>query len=374
MHDSGMLLDLYRCAREQQGWPRVLDRLREETRARSVVLQAFRLDRDGVRVIWQASDTWTARNASSETQLSTVCSPRIDRDRMLGAVDRVVGDDDIFELGDPARESMRAQLAQRGLGSFMGALSVRSGQWAFGIALHRAIEDSRGFGRADATRLERLAPHFGQACELGGQLRAAEADTQRMRGYVDTLRCGVLLCDADGRVQWMNRSARKLIDDGAGLTMSDGVLRGGRPVQSALLREEIAKAARSGPGSTGYFAVESDNVVLHLAMRSHAQSADDAPVVLVAVTSARSLVDVPVNAWSSLLGVTPAEAALVAALAQGKTIEEHAAQRGISTGTARNQLKQALAKTGTSRQADLVRLALTSAAAHVLNALPAGRS
>lgn len=374
MHDTGMLLDLYRCAREQQGWPRVLDRLCEETRARSVVLQAFRFDRDGVRVIWQASDTWTARHASFETQLGNVCNPRIDRDRMLGAMDRVVGDDDIFERSDPTRESMRAQLAQSGLGSFMGALRMQSGQWAFGIAIHRAIEDPRGFGRADATRLERLAPHFGQAWELGGQLRAAEADTQQMRSYVDTLRCGVLLCDAKGRVQWMNHSARKLIDDRAGLTMSEGVLRAGRPVQSARLRDEIAEAARSGQGSIRYFAVEDEHVVLHLAIRTHAQAADESPLVLVAITSASSLVDVPMHAWSSLLRVTPAEAALIAALVQGRTLDEHAAQRGISIGTARNQLKQALAKTNTSRQADLVRLALTSAAAHVLNGLPARRS
>jgi DNA-binding CsgD family transcriptional regulator len=83
------------------------------------------------------------------------------------------------------------------------------------------------------------------------------------------------------------------------------------------------------------------------------------------------MVDVPVQAWCNLLRVTPAEANLVAALAQGKTLDEYAARRGISTGTARNQLKQVLIKTCTSRQVDLVRLALSSAAAHVLGALSA---
>ena len=60
----------------------------------------------------------------------------------------------------------------------------------------------------------------------------------------------------------------------------------------------------------------------------------------------------------------------MAALVQGRTVEEHAMLRGISIGTTRNQLKQALAKTGTSRQVDLVRLALGSAAAQVLDGLP----
>ena len=45
-------------------------------------------------------------------------------------------------------------------------------------------------------------------------------------------------------------------------------------------------------------------------------------------------------------------------------------RRGISSGTVRCQLKQVLAKTGTHRQAELVRLALSSAAAHVLDSVP----
>jgi len=77
-------------------------------------------------------------------------------------------------------------------------------------------------------------------------------------------------------------------------------------------------------------------------------------------------VNVPPDIWAKLLGLTLAEARLVAALAQGETVELHATQRGIALGTARNQLKMALAKTGTSRQADLVRVALSSAAAQVL--------
>ena len=66
-----------------------------------------------------------------------------------------------------------------------------------------------------------------------------------------------------------------------------------------------------------------------------------------------------------------AHAALVATLVAGGTLEQHAQCRGISPGTARGQLKQVLSKTGTHRQAELVRLALSSAAAHVLDSVPA---
>lgn len=368
MHDSGLLLDIYRCAKEPLGWSGVLDRLCEESNARSAVLQAFRLDRTGVRVAWQVSDSWTRH---CERLTNSVCSPRIDRGRMLRGVDQVVGDDDIFERDEPARELMRAQLAHCGLGAFMGALRVQFGDWMFGIALHRALEVSRDFGSADAARLEALVPHFGQAWELSHQLQGAMADAQRMRRYADALRCGVLQCDGEGRVHWINQSARQLVAMRAGLVMRDASLRASIPSQSARLLDEIAAAARSERGAIRYLALGSGSCELHLAMQSHSEAGDESPTVLVVITSVRSLVDVPLHAWSRLLGVTPAEAALIAALAQGMTVDEHAAQRGIATGTARNQLKQVMAKTNTSRQADLVRLALTSAAAHVLNTLPA---
>jgi DNA-binding CsgD family transcriptional regulator len=58
------------------------------------------------------------------------------------------------------------------------------------------------------------------------------------------------------------------------------------------------------------------------------------------------------------LGLTRAETALVLELARGRRLEDAAAALGISVNTARTQLKRALAKTGTGRQAELVRLAL----------------
>ena len=370
MRDSGMLLDLYGCAGQPQGWPRLLDRLCAETRARSAVLQAFRFDRDAVRVVWQVTDTLTAQHSLQAKRLDGADNPRIDRHRMLRALNRVVRDDDIFDAGEPARDSLRSQLAHAGLGAFMGALHVQPDGQLLGIALHRAAEDSVDFNHSDAARLETLVPHFEQAWELGRRLHACPVDMQRVRAQMDMLRCGVLICDADGRVRWMNRSARALIDEDCGLGIQDGALRARVPAKSALLRGEIAEVARAAHGSMRYVACGAGSGMLHLALRSHLEAGDEAPAVMVAITNARSLIDVPADAWSRLLGVTPAEASLVAALAQGKTLEEHAALRGISIGTARNQLKQALAKTGSSRQADLVRLALTSAAAHVLDVVP----
>ena len=57
-----------------------------------------------------------------------------------------------------------------------------------------------------------------------------------------------------------------------------------------------------------------------------------------------------------LFGLTPAEAGLVLAVASAHSLEEAARHAGISLNTAKTQLQSAFEKTGTGRQAELVKL------------------
>ena len=57
---------------------------------------------------------------------------------------------------------------------------------------------------------------------------------------------------------------------------------------------------------------------------------------------------------SICFGLTDAEARLSVALCEGVSVAEYAHARGISEGTARIQLKRALAKTDSRRQSELV--------------------
>ena len=58
---------------------------------------------------------------------------------------------------------------------------------------------------------------------------------------------------------------------------------------------------------------------------------------------------------AQLFGLSTAEACLTAALCEGLSLTDYAAAKGISVGTARIQLKRALAKTQSHRQSELVR-------------------
>ena len=63
-----------------------------------------------------------------------------------------------------------------------------------------------------------------------------------------------------------------------------------------------------------------------------------------------------------LFDLTPAEANLATLLARGLSLAEVSTAQNISQHTARAQLKSIFAKTGVSRQAELVRLVLKSVA------------
>ena len=66
--------------------------------------------------------------------------------------------------------------------------------------------------------------------------------------------------------------------------------------------------------------------------------------------------------FSEIYKLTPAEGELVQLLAQGRSLEEAAAFRSVTLNTARSQLKQIFAKTGTRRQSELLQVVLSGVA------------
>jgi DNA-binding CsgD family transcriptional regulator len=78
------------------------------------------------------------------------------------------------------------------------------------------------------------------------------------------------------------------------------------------------------------------------------------PSVLLAMNELFPTGAIP-NVWlAQLFGLTPAESSVTNWLVSGRTMDEYAQDRGVSLATVRSQLKTVLAKTGMSRQVQLV--------------------
>lgn len=363
-----LLLQLYACPGEPGRWPGVLDQICRATGARSAVVQ--RIERGtgnggGLAVSWSSADHATlAGEGGPRTGLADAGNPRIAARRIARGLDRVVRDEDLFEPGDAEQARLHAQLAERGLGRFMGKLCA-AGEGAYlALALHRGLDDGGDFSADQAARFAALAPHVRQACELQAALGAQAERQRRLHQHLDQLRAGMIMCDGDGRVQWHNRCAGALLDAGDGIALRDGRLRAARRDEAERLRALFADVAGSRRASA-FLTLGEAGRALHVALQAPPGPRPDGAVFLV-LTRAGAGTAISPDAIACLFGLSGAEARLAAGLVAGKTLEQYAAQRGVGIGTVRGQVKQVFAKTGTTRQAELVGLLLTSAAAHVL--------
>lgn len=228
----------------------------------------------------------------------------------------------------------------------------------------------RGRREGDWLRLmERIDAHLRKAQQL--QLMLQEERLVR-RGYldlIDRMENGILLLDARGRVEFRNRAASCLLDDGkllhvdgAGILRlndagADETLRAGitaisRKVYSALPNAfPVCRADITCPFVamlTPFAASRGDTVI------ASGFGGDRLPVAVLAIEKRRIRAQPGHDMLGTVFGLTPAEAELALALHAGASLRTHASRRAVSLHTVRNQLKSVFEKTGVHRQAELV--------------------
>lgn len=371
---NDLLLDIYACPGEPRRWAGALDRLCQETGACSAVIQTFQVCGTELRMHWSVQDSRTrASQAHQPSKIFDERNPRLDMGRMLRGLNRIARDEDLFERGDGAQQQLHEQLAALGLGRFIGSLQQLHRGTYLTLALHRKVGDSGDFSANQVERLAMLVPHVGQAVELSGRLQDAAGLAARLQQHLDHLRCGLIICDAGGRMQWLNRSAEQRLVAGSALkTLGEQLLAHNPDATARLLRHICMVAGAADTDGAGrYLTLGHGAQRLHLALQPLAASnglPGSAASVLIVVTGVGQAEPIPIAALISMFGLTPAESRLVDALIGGHTLEQYAQHRGVSLGTVRGQLKQVLAKTGAARQSELVRMVLTSAAAQLADA------
>jgi len=196
-------------------------------------------------------------------------------------------------------------------------------------------------------------------------------DVEALSFVLDQMPVGILLVEGTGRVVWMNQRARARVAPGGALELRGERLAARWHAETLALQRLIERTA--GPNGKG----EPETLAL---TRS---SASTAPLVIVARRVDRSrgpptpraaqavlfLSDADHQLRASrqrlrrLFDLTPAECEVTALLAAGHSLRAAAEKLAITNESARTYLKRALQKTGTRRQAELVRLALSVATA-----------
>jgi DNA-binding CsgD family transcriptional regulator len=184
----------------------------------------------------------------------------------------------------------------------------------------------------------------------------------------ESLAIPLFICDRSGRVGNLTQASVSLVTSGRGLELRAGRLYAAQPADDKALSDAIGAAidsrAKPGPPALRTVIIRDQNAhstlvldVFTLPSRGRAFDCFSfEPRALVVARGPRGDDARKVAILDAVYGLTSAECDVGLLIAQGKTPEAIALNRGVTVGTVRAQIKTILAKMDVSRQIDLVLL------------------
>jgi DNA-binding CsgD family transcriptional regulator len=361
---NGAIKSIYDAALDWHAWPAALDGLADAVKASAAQFGSY--------------------NAATHS-LQTVM-PRIDPDYAKSFVEYWATRNTVWQRssGVPVGEVMRPEMffapgqwrrtdffnewyrPQR-LDSLIGTNLLVEGPVSTVVSILR----KEPFTRAEIELFALLIPHVQRAVQLQLRLAVLEDKQSGSAEVLNRLRQGVLLVDESGKMRFANRAAEEMLADGAGLRISGGVVHAMRSNETSVLHRTIATsvdtAAHGAETATRRLRLSREDgrrplSVLVIPLRPQAPWIRlYQPSAILFINDPERDVAVRSEHLRHEFGLTRAEAALALEILAGRGLQVAADRLQITLTTARTHLAHVFEKTGTSRQAELVRLILQSA-------------
>ncbi|MBZ9662191.1 LuxR C-terminal-related transcriptional regulator [Mesorhizobium sp. ESP-6-4] len=209
-----------------------------------------------------------------------------------------------------------------------------------------------------------LSPHLRRASLIGDLLDQTRITANFYREALDHLAVPIVFAGADGAILHANGAADRMFSGQGPILSRKGLLQPQNPVVARALAEALASAAGadaslgsrgiglpvSAPGQPPAVAY-----VLPLT-EGTARAAFRPACAAVFVSTTTSSSPLPEAVLTTLFDLTPAEARVLLRIGSGLPASRSASLLGISENTLKTHLNRIFAKTGTRRQADLVKL------------------
>lgn len=360
---SSLVAAIYDAALAPQHWPTVLDACRRFVGGLSANI--FAKDSAGVSggvyyTDGYIGDHWTRAYFERYARIDPATGMHL-----VTPLEQSVSTADLVDL-DEFRESRfyREWAVPQGIVDFICAPIERRGSWVACFGIFRHERD----GMADAASKERmslLVPHIRRAVVIGNVIENGSLKAETLGEAVDGLASGMFLVDAGGRVTYENASGAALLGKGAIHKLGGRLLAEGYEANKQLT--EVIAAAGEGDAaidrrgiSIALPSADGDDHVAHvLPLTSGARKlAGQKYAAVAAVFVQRATLDLPEapEVMARTFGLTLSELRVMNAIVHIGGVPETAEELGIAETTVKTHLHRVFAKTGTTRQADLVRL------------------
>ncbi|WFU84063.1 LuxR C-terminal-related transcriptional regulator [Bradyrhizobium sp. CIAT3101] len=210
--------------------------------------------------------------------------------------------------------------------------------------------------------ISHLTPHMQRAMHIRQKLQQQNALEATSARTLDALRAAILLLDANGHITHSNASAQEILDEADVLRSVHGRLVTSDLNADRMLRQALAGtalgdraglslhlAARDGSHYVGHL------VALTAGRRKTFGAGYEACAVLFVSKAAIDTIVAP-DLIRKLFKLTPAELRVFLSIVEVGGVPDVAKSMGVAETTIKTHLARIFTKTGTKRQADLVRL------------------
>jgi DNA-binding CsgD family transcriptional regulator/PAS domain-containing protein len=260
---------------------------------------------------------------------------------------------------------------------FFKEVSVPRGH---GDGIHVVLaRNSRRFGLFSATRhmsvglineddcaiMRLFAPHIRRAVTISDLMELKLMEAQALSATLDRLATGVVVVAGENRILHANEAARRMFADGGPIVSRRGRL----AARDAAADAELSQAIQLSAADEAALAATGIGIALGTQYEQPALAhvlplaRGEVRTRLVRQAAAAVFINTPearahpdLRAVAKTYGLTPAEARVVERLLAGANLADVAASLDVSLTTVKTHLSQVFAKTGASRQSDLIAL------------------
>jgi len=205
------------------------------------------------------------------------------------------------------------------------------------------------------TKNVQTAENFSNLIRLNWTI-PSNGDNAAEHSLLDEIGTPILLLDTDTRLVYSNHAGNNILRQSDGLLAHSGILMTITGSVTTRLHSSVRMAITTG--RTDVFAIPRRSGRLPFVVRLTRVVTREAYCLATIVDPEASIAPDP-STLVELFNLTFAEARLAVALSKGETVHDVAEQFKIKVSTVRSHLRTVFAKTGASRQSDLVRMVLT---------------